>query len=212
VYKKRAKWEWGEIFRDLIEIPERYKALSVIEKKELRIYLEDSRSPLIEAIGMRLDGEKKHPLYGTEQHVLFCQNNCYQGVVNLVQIDSWIEYIDADLKPMNNLKEHEIFNPQIGEDFFEYLVENWIKTESYKKTALSYVFRRMWHGDALEDCLYTIGSTSTKFATYWNNNYSHIGLTIDEKNPKFKDYISVKRYKIKFDKLLDKFEIKLTGD
>lgn len=130
-------------------------------------------------------------------------------------IKEMIDELQTSCKPYKQDYNRLIFDTPNSENFFKHLVDEWIQIENNKKTALSFVFHRMWYKTDFRNenhKKYSIISTSTNFAEYWNENYSNI-LDLDIKNPKFKKDITKRYYYTSFNFHLDEFEKKgVIGD
>lgn len=86
----------------------------------------------------------------------------------------------------NNTFNDLVFKDVPSETFFNYMVENWLKEEPNKVTALRFVFSEMWYKTLEKETPYKIISSQPYFAReYWNKNYSNL-LELHPKNPKLK--------------------------
>lgn len=66
------------------------------------------------------------------------------------------------------------FVDQLSKEFFEYLVNNWLRKEKKLKSALSYIYYRM--NQQNEVGKYKITSTQSEYVEYWNRNYGELFL------------------------------------
>jgi hypothetical protein len=99
-----------------------------------------------------------------------------------------------------------VFNNEISETFFNYMVENWLKEEPNKVTALQFVFSEMWYKTLEKETPYKIISTQPYFAReYWNKNYSNL-LELHPKNPKLKKDNFIDYYHKRFKYFLTEFQ------
>lgn len=100
-----------------------------------------------------------------------------------------------------------VFDKPESEDFFIYLVDNWLKNEVHKTTALRFIFTEMWYNTTEKETPYKITSSQPYFAReYWNKNYSNL-LKLHPKNPKLKNTdISNDYYCKRFKNLLTEFQ------
>jgi len=198
MYQKRKFHHWVRIVADIFEVPERLKELTITEKKELLLHLNERLSYL-----QKISVERYN---GTNENLEYSLSNTYQYGYNYYSIENMIAYINDDVDRYIKVVDDPIFEPNIAKDFFEYCIENWILKTNYKKTALSYLFNQMWHERKVAECQYKIKSDGTTFAKYWNLQHSgKSGLELNEKNPKFKNDITATSYQIEFKRMLEMF-------
>ena len=208
MYYKRKFNEWVKIVDDLFEVPDRLKELSIVEKKELVLHLDERRLSLLKIVLHRVTVEKKHPDFNTPLHLEHSKRNCFEYGYNYYAIENMIQYVTNDIERYNKIVDDPIFEPNIAKDFFDHCIENWISKTRYKKTALSYLFNQMWHERNVIECQYKIKVSSTAFAKYWNIEYfEKTGLELDLNNPKFKKStdITTSTHESEFNKMLDTF-------
>jgi hypothetical protein len=133
----------------------------------------------------------------------------FKEVVNSI----WIAFYNFKIKELKDFLFIEtntfndlVFNNETSEAFFNYVVENWIKEEPKKVTALRFVFSEMWYKNLETETSYKITSTQPYFAReYWNKKYSNI-LKLHPKNPKLKEDSFIDYYHKRFKNLLNEFK------
>jgi hypothetical protein len=121
-----------------------------------------------------------------------------------VENSIWIAFYNTKIEELKGgLKSNYdsvVFDKKESEEFFIYIVKNWLKEEVNSFTALQYVFTEMHYKNTEKETPYKITSTGSYFAReYWNKNYSNIYKFKNPKNPKlnkdnFTDYYD-KRFK-----------------
>jgi hypothetical protein len=127
----------------------------------------------------------------------------------------WLSYFNLNIKELKgvsivgnqiNTFNDLVFNNEISETFFNYMVENWLKEEPNKVTALQFVFSEMWYKTLEKETPYKIISTQPYFAReYWNKNYSNL-LELHPKNPKLKKDNFIDYYHKRFKYFLTEFQ------
>lgn len=106
----------------------------------------------------------------------------------------------------NNTFNDLVFKDVPSETFFNYMVENWLKEEPNKVTALRFVFSEMWYKTLEKETPYKIISSQPYFAReYWNKNYSNL-LELHPKNPKLKKDNFTDYYHNRFAYFLTEFQ------
>lgn len=133
----------------------------------------------------------------------------FKEVVNSI----WIAFYNAKIKELKevffietNTFNDRVFNNETSEAFFNYVVENWIKEEPNKVTALRFVFSEMWYKTLDKETPYKIMSTQPYFAReYWNKKHSNL-LNLHPKNPKLKKGNFTEYYHKRFKNLLNEFK------
>lgn len=122
------------------------------------------------------------------------------------------------LSRINELKGVQELNSLIfgyniqSQNFFNFVVNNWIINDKSKKTSIAYLYRMMHidtiKEDKLEGLEFEIVCGSTQFAKFWNSNFSNIYTFQNTKQPKLKNLntITSGRYKIEMLKQLKIFK------
>lgn len=123
----------------------------------------------------------------------------------------WLSFFNLNIKELKGSSGIDynslVFDKPESEDFFIYLVDNWLKNEVHKTTALRFIFTEMWYNTTEKETPYKITSSQPYFAReYWNKNYSNL-LKLHPKNPKLKNTdISNDYYCKRFKNLLTEFQ------
>ena len=101
-----------------------------------------------------------------------------------------------------------VFRGEHSEQFFNFLIDNWIINEPNQKTALDCIIAKMWYKSKEVIEGYNIKCLKTYFAEYWNDRFKgdEKFIQLDIKNPKFKDISTNEYYINKFNSLKEKFE------
>lgn len=197
MYQKRKFHHWVTIVDDIFEVPERLKELTLIEKKELLLHLNERLSDLHKVSVERFNG--------TNESLEYSLSNTYRYGYNYYSIENMIGHVKDNVERYTKIIDDPIFEPNIAKDFFEYCIENWILKTNYKKTTLSYLFNQMWYKRNVEECPYKIKGDANSFARYWNADYSNrTGLELNVKDPKFKTNVPTS-YEIEFKRMLETF-------
>jgi hypothetical protein len=115
---------------------------------------------------------------------------------------------DIELKGSSGIDYNSLFfDKKESEEFFIYIVDNWLKEEVNKTTALRFVFTKMWYKNNDKETLYKIISTQPYFARdYWNLKYSNIYEFTNPKNPKLNKDNFTEYYHKRFKKHLTEFQ------
>jgi hypothetical protein len=134
---------------------------------------------------------------------------------NAINISIWIAFYNSKIEELKgvsivgnqiNTFNDLVFNNEISETFFNYIVENWLKEEPNKVTALRFVFSEMWYKTLEKETPYKIISSQPYFAReYWNKNYLNL-LELHPKNPKLKKDNFTDYYHKRFAYFLTEFQ------
>lgn len=186
----------------IIEINERVKTLRIIRLKEL----ENCINELFGGIFKKCHKEFKlgKPLMNCIDSTSFCGFD-YERLKFLQElIQNRINFLTVK---QNNTFNDLIFKDPPSERFFIYVVENWLKEEINKTTALRFVFTKMWYKNDHKETPYKIISTQPYFACdYWNLKYSNIYEFTNPKNPRLNKDSFTDYYHNRFKKLLTEFQ------
>lgn len=195
---------WQELLNDLyaiIEIPERLDQITdIVRLKELEIAINDILLSIIRSANtVDLSGQKpnywrtnigKYSLNYEQWEQMLNMIVERQTTLNLKVINEFIEERKKKQNAKKNNYSSLFFDRLESEQFFEYMVENWIKKTDSKVVALRCVFRKMWYKNTEEQTSYKIiCSQSTFVRDYWNKKYKNI-KELNPKRPKLNEYFS----------------------
>ena len=197
------KPSFEELRQDLIsilEIEDRVNSLDIIRLKELLIFIRELNSKIFSI------AYEKRKLSGfTSQYSFDNINYCGFKYDYLDQLGKLIKSRVSHLSEKQN--DTIVFKPGDSESFFNYLVDKWLKEETYKVSALRQVFSEMSHKNSDKETPYKITCGQTYFAReYWNKNFEHIFKIKNPKNPKLNDAPTSKHYYKRFKKHLDDYQ------
>lgn len=200
-----------ELLKDLdaiCEVNERVNTIDLIRLKELVIQLDKMLFDKFKTINNNLIANHNSK-YLQYKDIEYWKNNLlqygysYNGLVNLKMfIQNRINYLtEKQTSTFNDL----IFKDSPSQRFFIYLVDNWLKNEVHKRTALSYIFTQMCIKTKESITTYKIKSTQVDFALeYWNVEYKYL---IDlPKKPRFTKGNFTDYYINRFERHLNEFE------
>jgi len=209
MYHKRTYNEWVSIVDDVFNVPERIDTLSIVELKEMLLHLEKRHYFLHKGIMHRVSVETAHPSFGTAQHLEYCRKYNSQGGYNIIGIENMMAFVKGRIERYNKIIDDPIFEPNIAKDFFEYCIDEWVLNVSNKKTILSLIFHKMWHENDLEDCIYKIKVNQSKFARFFNAEYSLKTKYYfnNPKKPNLRTNINSPSYDKQFKRMLDTFSL-----
>lgn len=196
-------WELLEDLQSINEIKERVNTIDLIRLKELILFIDLRINSSIKTIIERRD---MFP-HETFEYAAASSSQFYLTYYDLKSLKNLIQTrVNFLSEKQTNAFNDLIFKDSPSERFFVYLVENWLKDEVNKVTALRFVFSEMWYQNPEKETPYKIKCTQTYFAReYWNKKHSSI-LKLNHKNSKlnndsFKDY-----YHKRFKQLLNEFQ------
>lgn len=176
--------------------------LVIEEVKELIKYCDINLENNKYGLFLNEKDEEKAPAFKSRMQIIIMI--CYSLALQFY--NSEIEKVKINVENFENL----IFSDTKSQKFFEEkIVNEWLRIEENKKTALSYAFRRMSvHIKRENDPVapFKIKCRATYFVSeYWNKNFSDVLDIKNAKNPKFEEVRSPEPYKAKFDNLESDF-------
>jgi len=189
--------------RAIWEIKERLHEIDIIRLKELVIQLDKM---LYDKFRFINDFLILNPSYSLEDR----KKNTWQYGFNYNMLEKLKDLIQNRInfisEKQNNIFNDIVFKDVPSETFFNYMVENWLKEEPNKVTALRFVFSEMWYKTLEKETPYKIISSQPYFAReYWNKNYSNL-LELHPKNPKLKKDNFTDYYHNRFAYFLTEFQ------
>ena len=198
--EKRKFHSLQEDINLIIEIPERVNTLDLIHLKELSQHIKERQQDLIGLVNeqlMTFTKENYPDNLKEEDYFNYRFSNTIRWGTNGVQLNQLENIINKRIDYLvetSKLVYKRInFDNLESEQFFEHTVKHWLSIEDNTRTAINYVFGRMWEkSDNNFD--FTIVGTSTAFAKYWNKKYPEIYKFPYPKNPKFKDITTIPIY------------------
>lgn len=123
-----------------------------------------------------------------------------------------IDHSDKQENQPNQLNyNNKVFVNEISQRFFEYTVKYFLNDITKPKTAISFIFRKMW-SDESPKAKYQIKCKQIQFAYYWNEKVLHkhsYKIQIDGKSAKLKTFTEItnfSNYDTQFNSLIKDFE------
>lgn len=205
------KPNFSELLKDLqsiSEIQERIDDVSLVRLKELIIHLDSMLLDKLRSIDGLISANHKSDNTNYIDFE-FWKENLSQYGFNYNDLKSLKELISKRInylteKQKNHYKDL-VFKDLPSQRFFTYLIDNWLKEEINKVTALRYIFSSMYFRNE-DDCPFKITCTQTYFAReFWNKYYKDI-LEINPKNPKLNQDSFTDYYHKRFKNLLTEFQ------
>lgn len=197
-----------ELLKDLqsiSEIKRRVNTIDLIRLQELIFFIDlrinSSIKTIIERRDMFPHETFEYAAANSSQYYL-----TYYDLKSLKElIQNRINYLsDKQTNTFNDL----VFKDAPSERFFIYLVDNWLKSEVNKRTALSYIFTQMSIKSINVDIetTYKIICTQPYFAReYWSLKHNDL-LKLDIKKPRLTKDSFTDYYQNRFKKHLNEFE------
>lgn len=198
-------------FVELNDKPVIIKRFDIVELDELVDYLDVLIFQRFEYIDKLLIAN-----YGNANITLeWAINNVSQYGCSYNRLIQLKEFVLSRINELKGIQELNslIFGYNIqSQNFFNFVVNNWIINDKSKKTSIAYLYRMMHidtlKEDKLEGLEFEIVCGSTQFAKFWNTNFSNIYAFENTKQPKLKNLnnITSGRYKIEMLKQLKIFK------